>query len=329
MTAQAKTWPAAIAYLQREPRAVVPRRGGRHGDALGGGLPRGRRHPARARLVPAGRLPAERGALRHARTEDVPGWLRGLGVRYVVLAARDARLQLAERGDARARAGSSRSRACSTRATCRSIRCRTRARSSPGLGSPADVADAVADRRGAAARRDVPHRGALVAVLARVARLSQPGQGQDDPADDAARALRAADVPGRVRCARSTRSSGSSRAARCPRSRARPRRTACASRAPTTRRRCASSGRAASRGSRSVSTILTGRADDALRGFRVADAVRARADTVVPRGEHHVLRGAADVERERRAGDRDGELRAEDVLRRVDGLQRALRGRGR
>src|SRR5260221_7265650 len=50
--------------------------------------------------------------------------------------------------------------------------------------------------------------------------------------------------------ARSTRSSGSSRPASCPRRSGRLRRTACASRWPTTRRRCASSGRAGSPGSR-------------------------------------------------------------------------------
>src|SRR4029079_19799964 len=44
-------------------RRRAPRRGGRHAWALGGLLPRQARPPARARVVPAGRLPPERAAL--------------------------------------------------------------------------------------------------------------------------------------------------------------------------------------------------------------------------------------------------------------------------
>ena len=73
--------------------------------------------------------------------------------------------------------------------------------------------------------------------------------------------------------------------------------------------------------------ILTGAPTMRSARLGVADAVRARADAVVPRGEHHVLGGAADVEAARVAGDRDDEGRAEDVAGRVDGTARAPRGR--
>jgi hypothetical protein len=49
----------------------------------------------------------------------------------------------------------------------------------------------------------------------------------------------------------------------------------------------------------------------------VLDPVGARRHAVVPRGEHHVLRAAADVHAARRADDRDDELGAEHVRRRV------------
>ena len=49
----------------------------------------GGRHPDRPRLVPAGRLPAERAALQLARPRaPTSRWLRRMGVRYVVLTTR-------------------------------------------------------------------------------------------------------------------------------------------------------------------------------------------------------------------------------------------------
>ena len=51
---------------------VLPRRGRRHRRPLGRRLPAAGGDPAHARLVPAGRLPAERGAVRPARRADVP-----------------------------------------------------------------------------------------------------------------------------------------------------------------------------------------------------------------------------------------------------------------
>src|SRR5204862_98609 len=53
------------------PAPVVPRRGGRHRRALGGGLPSGGADPARPRVVPAGRLPRERPAVREVRAARV------------------------------------------------------------------------------------------------------------------------------------------------------------------------------------------------------------------------------------------------------------------
>src|SRR5207237_2828582 len=55
------------------PEPVVPRRGGRHGGPLGRRLPPPRRDSARARLVPAGRLPAEQAPLQPARDTGVRG----------------------------------------------------------------------------------------------------------------------------------------------------------------------------------------------------------------------------------------------------------------
>jgi hypothetical protein len=65
-------------------------------------------------------------------------------------------------------------------------------------------------------------------------------------------------------------------------------------------------------------------AADPLGRVGIRDPVRARADALVPRCEHHVLGGAADVERERVADDRDHELGGGDVVRRVDGLRQLL-----
>ena len=94
----------------RAPDALLPRRGGRHRRALGGAVPAAGRNPARARLVPPGRLPAERAALRRGSgRRSYLGWLRRLGVRYVVLTNARAGLQRARRGGARRAAGARRS----------------------------------------------------------------------------------------------------------------------------------------------------------------------------------------------------------------------------
>ncbi len=62
-------------------------------------------------------------------------------------------------------------------------------------------------------------------------------------------------------------------------------------------------------------------ADERFGRGSVSDAVRHRADAVAPGGEHHVLCGAADVERCSVAGDRDDELRAEHVRGRIHKLR--------
>ncbi len=85
----------------RASRPRLPRGGGRHGRALARGVSRGRAHPARARLVPAGRLPAERGALLAARTAGVPALAPLARDRLRRPLGRAAGLQLTGRGGAR------------------------------------------------------------------------------------------------------------------------------------------------------------------------------------------------------------------------------------
>ena len=69
--AHAAYWAPAVGFLREQPLSLVPRRGGRHRRALARRLPPGGRHPHRARLVPPGRLPAQRPALREARPRAV------------------------------------------------------------------------------------------------------------------------------------------------------------------------------------------------------------------------------------------------------------------
>ena len=63
-TAHATYWQPAVDVPARASLALVPGRGRRHRRALGRRLPSGGGHSAHARLVPAGRLPSERSALR-------------------------------------------------------------------------------------------------------------------------------------------------------------------------------------------------------------------------------------------------------------------------
>ena len=65
-------WAPAIAFLRAHNDAGLPRQRARHGRALGGGVPARGRDPDHARLVPAGRLSRELGALPPARPADVP-----------------------------------------------------------------------------------------------------------------------------------------------------------------------------------------------------------------------------------------------------------------
>ena len=136
MTAHASTWPARSASCTRTSAPsyrVEAVDTSTHWPAV---YLADARDPARARLVPAGRLPAERGALRQARREGVSR-LAARARREVRRAlALGARLQRARRGAA---LRSGRSRVCgrsSRRRARRSTRCRTRSRSSPARVQP-------------------------------------------------------------------------------------------------------------------------------------------------------------------------------------------------
>ena len=123
-------WAPAIALPARAPDALLPRRGGRHGRPLARGLPARGRDPARARLVPPGRLPAEqRCSTASSAARRTSRWLRSLGVRYVVLT--DAPLDYSARGEARAAAQRARSGlpVVLRSRTRRSTPCRSRVRS--------------------------------------------------------------------------------------------------------------------------------------------------------------------------------------------------------
>ncbi len=78
----------------------LPGRGGRHRRPLGGRLHRPGRDPDRARLVPAGRLPPERGPLRPPHAGLVPEVAAEPERALRRADRRDARLQRQRRGDA-------------------------------------------------------------------------------------------------------------------------------------------------------------------------------------------------------------------------------------
>ena len=190
-TAAASTWPSAIRYLQAYAEPEFRVESVDTTGPLGRGLPRGREHPARARLVPAGRLPREQDPVQQARPARVPRVAAQPRRRLRRAAAEGAaRLQLARGGRAhpqrplrphpRLPHGDARDLPRARRAADRHRARRARA--------PVD--DGVEDRRVRDARRHLPHRGAVVAVLAHVGRLPQQGQGRDAAAHDAARAAR-------------------------------------------------------------------------------------------------------------------------------------------
>ena len=111
---------------------VLPRRGRRHGRPLGRGLPRGGRHPDRPRLVPPGRFPSERAALRPARPPLLHPLAAQDGRPLRRADKRPGRLQRTRRGAAppQRRLGS-RAR-LPLRDDARSTPCPRRGRSSPG-----------------------------------------------------------------------------------------------------------------------------------------------------------------------------------------------------
>ena len=163
--ANAAYWAPAVGFLREQPLPLVPRRGGRHRRALARRLPPGRRHPDRARLVPAGRLPAQRPALREARPRAVRR-LAPIARGALRRAARcAARLQRqgggrADRGrDIQPRAGVPFGAHDDLR---RAVTAAHRDRAGPRRSAPVRAAQ---DHRLDRAPRPLPHRDELVAVL--------------------------------------------------------------------------------------------------------------------------------------------------------------------
>ncbi len=115
-------WQPAISYLRGPPDALLPRRGGRHRRPLGGAVPATCGDPARPWVVPPGRLPAERAALRPAR----PSLVRAVAAQHgrPVRAPDDGApgLQRADRGGAGRVAGAHCSRLSIAPATSSSTR---------------------------------------------------------------------------------------------------------------------------------------------------------------------------------------------------------------
>ena len=109
--------------------ARLPGRGGRHRRPLGGRLPAAGRDPDRARLVPPGRLPGERGALRQPQPQLLPR-LASPAERALRRALDGAaRLQRAGRGRACSRAAAPGCRSSSARPTSPSTASPRRCRS--------------------------------------------------------------------------------------------------------------------------------------------------------------------------------------------------------
>ena len=148
------------------PLTVLPRRGGRHRRPLARRLSPGSRDPDRARLVPAGRLPAQRPALHETRPHAYMAWLRSLGVRYVVLP--DAPLDYSAKEEGALIAGGR----SGLRVAFRSAHTTIYAVPSPrpivtGPGRRHRARDrAESDHARARPPRPLPHRDELVAVLA-------------------------------------------------------------------------------------------------------------------------------------------------------------------
>ena len=212
------------------------------------------RASARSRLVQAGRLPVRRAPLPPVHRRAVHRLVTSPRRRVRRPDGRTAGLHLAPRGEVRPQGGHradarlrDAARLDLRRATAAADRHRAR---------PADGARAprVAPPRSRVARRDVRRRRPLVAVLARVHGLPQSRRRRDAAAadtrggDGAPRVRRRRDPP--VRCLRRAPSGRAALPAPASRLRARARRAACGSPAPTTPPRCGSPGRAAAPDSR-------------------------------------------------------------------------------
>ncbi len=85
VTTQAKTWPAAIAYLKANLKPSYRVEAGRHGDALGGGVS-GRGIPLARGWYRQDDFPENEVLYDKLGPKTYLRWLDGLGVRYVVLA---------------------------------------------------------------------------------------------------------------------------------------------------------------------------------------------------------------------------------------------------
>ena len=185
-----KMWPAPVAYLHAHLRTgyrVEAVDTVDHWPALY--LAAGE-HPARARLVPAGRPSRGRAPLPAAtRRPSTSTWLRRLGVAYVVLT--DAPPDHSSRREARlVRSGTNRTeRGLHDAAASRSTPCRGRSRSSPGRAGrqcsrSASRASSSASRaagriasRCAGRRTGTPPRAASCARPAGCVRLRTPHRG--------------------------------------------------------------------------------------------------------------------------------------------------------
>ena len=169
-------------------RRIASRRSTRR--ALAGRLSRRRGHPDRARLVPAGRLPAERGAVREARRRAAYLELAARARRaYVVLS--DAPPDYSARGEARLlRSGRAGLTPCAAHGSRSTIFAVPHARPIiTGPGHPR-LSSLTGSRMSAVVHRGGTYRIAVrwQPVLARVERLPQRGQGRDAPPRDAAAA---------------------------------------------------------------------------------------------------------------------------------------------
>ena len=259
VTAQAKTWSPAISFLKAHLGAVVPRRGGRHGDALGGGVSRGRA-ASRSHAAGTGRTTSPR--TRCSTTQLGPkaylAWLRGLGVRYVVLP--HATLDYSSRGEA-ALVRSGRSGLVRVFHTPESDDLPVPNPQSiiTGPGSPV-LTSVTQSRIGAEVRRGGTYRIAVRWSPYWHASLGCLSEGKDKMIRLTTRRAHFVRLTFRVNAARAldeivgqqpTLQAAARRSGR-------PRRTACASRAPTTLPRCARSGRAASPDSRTSARLPTG-----------------------------------------------------------------------
>ena len=254
-------------------------------------------------------------------------WLRALGVAYVVLTDAPPDYSSRARGERSSRAGEPGCGRSSPRTRSRSTRCRGRAdrdRAGPAHGS----------RRSRESRLGVH-------VHARRRRTASPSAGRRTGTPPPAACARRTDGMLRLQTraarhgadrlrrrreqpARRVRRHAAALPLPASRLRARARRAACGSRAPTTPPRC---------GSRVARPRRIAEGDDRphlaaadlRRRVGVADPVRARDDAVAPRREHHVLRAAAGVEASRSPTIATTSAAERDVLGRVDRLRQAAR----